>query len=120
MPRINAKKICQKHGIFDSIENTSCPLCIKQHNKQYDTHIRKSDRVKIYNSRKWKQVRQVALLRDNLMCIPCAKNGNDVLATEVHHIQYLEHRPDLAYSLDNLISICRTCHMNIHAKDNIK
>lgn len=118
MSTINKKKICNKcQSFYDAIENTSCPLCKKINNDTYDKTIRKSERVKIYNSRKWKQVREQAMLRDGLMCKVCEANNISTMADEVHHIQYLEHRIDLAYELDNLISICRACHKNIHAKD---
>lgn len=114
MATINKKRICNKHGIYNSIESAQCPLCKKINNDTYDKTIRKSDRVKIYNSKKWKQVRELALLRDHLMCIPCAKNGNDVLATEVHHIIELAEDITKAYDLENLESICHSCHMQNH------
>lgn len=117
MATINKKRICNKHGFYNGVEFDSCPLCKKTNDKLYNTFLRKEDRAKIYNSKRWKQVRELALVRDCMMCMPCKSNGIDTIAEEVHHIQYLEHRPDLAYDLDNLISICSKCHMNIHYKN---
>ena len=37
-----------------------------------------------------------------------------VRATHVHHIQELRDRPDLAFDADNLISLCHTCHEEVH------
>ncbi len=121
MPTINKRKLCPKHGLYNAIENPQgCPKCKKVSNKTYDTTMRAKDRAKIYNSKKWKKVRERVLIRDNLMCKICRDNKLSTIAVEVHHIQYLEHREDLAYDMDNLISICRKCHMEIHAKDNLK
>lgn len=114
---INKRKLCNKHGLYNAIEHTSCPKCKQQSNKTYDKTIRAKDRAKIYNSKEWKEVREKVLIRDGMMCKICEKNKISTLADEVHHIKYLEDRPDLAFELDNLISVCRACHMGIHAKD---
>lgn len=114
MPTINKKKLCPKHGIYNAIENTSCPKCKKVSDKTYDTVFRNKDRVKIYNSKRWKNIREVALIRDECMCIPCKNKGISTIATEVHHKIELSERPDLAYDLDNLESICHACHMSEH------
>jgi len=114
MPTINTRKICNKHGFYNAIENPSCPKCKKQNDKTYDKGIRNKDRIKIYNSRRWKEIREVALLRDSFFCVMCKKEGNDVLASEVHHLKELADRPDLAYDLDNLESICHSHHMGLH------
>jgi 5-methylcytosine-specific restriction endonuclease McrA len=34
-------------------------------------------------------------------------------ATSVHHIQPLSSHPHLAYSVDNLMSLCSSCHATI-------
>ena len=118
MPSINRVKLCNKHNFYDSIVYPrGCPQCSKQYNKQYTATLRAKDRQKIYNSKQWRDVRELALLRDDLICIHCKDKNIITKATEVHHIQYLEHRIDLAYDLDNLISVCSKCHQQIHSKD---
>ena len=70
MPTVNRVRICNKqgHGFFDSIiYPNGCPKCRKESNKIYDTTLRATDRKKIYNSAKWKQVRELALLRDEFL-----------------------------------------------------
>jgi len=59
-------------------------------------------------------VRVKALVRDEFFCVMCRKEGNDVKADEVHHKKELADRPDLAYDLDNLESICHSHHMGLH------
>ena len=114
MPTINKKKICGRHGFYNAIESPQCPKCKKVSNKTYDTSMRAKDRSKIYNSKRWKEVRVKAMVRDSCMCGPCKKEGVDTIATEVHHIKELKDRPDLAFDLDNLESICHACHMKNH------
>jgi len=110
MPTINTRKICNKHGFYNAIENTSCPKCKKANNKTYDKTMRSKDRAKIYNSKKWKDVRVKALVRDELMCVMCRAKGIDAKAEEVDHILELQDRLDLAFELDNLQSLCKPCH----------
>lgn len=114
MPTINKRKICNKHGFYDAITNASCPQCKKQSNKTYDKTLRAQDRKKIYNSKKWAIVREQAIIRDKMMCVPCYKKGIKTLATEVHHIIELSEDISLAYELSNLQSICHSCHMKEH------
>jgi len=35
-------------------------------------------------------------------------------ATEVHHIAHVDTAPELAWDLDNLISLCHACHNKQH------
>lgn len=120
MPQINKRKLCNKHSFYNAIENPNgCPKCRKESNKQYDSNIRSEDRKKIYNSTKWKQVREQALLRDNLLCIPCLKIGVYSKADEVHHIIELKDDITKAYELDNLESICHKHHMEHHKGKHI-
>ena len=117
MPTINKKKLCSKHGIYNAIESPQCPKCKKVSNKTYDSTMRAKDRAKIYNSIQWKDIRIKALVRDEMMCVICRRNGVDTQAKEVDHIIELQDRQDLAYKLDNLQSLCKTCHSIKTAKE---
>ena len=54
------------------------------------------------------------MIRDKLLCIPCLKIGVYSKADEVHHIIELKDDITKAYELDNLESICHSCHMKEH------
>ena len=74
---------------------------------------------KFYNSRPWRKLRLKALERDHNECQLCKKNpevNKIVLANTVHHIKEVKDRPDLAMDLDNLVSLCRNCHEEIHER----
>lgn len=73
-----------------------------------------------YHRKAWKRLRALALARDNGMCQDCMdalRAGYGIKpnrATMVHHIIPREERPDLALDLDNLRSLCDSCHAKHH------
>ena len=60
-------------------------------------------------SDQWKNLRTDVFKRDNNICKVCNSNK----ATEVHHLTYLNIFNE---KLSDLISICRSCHKEIHNK----
>lgn len=65
--------------------------------------------------RRWEKVRAAKLL-DSPLCEVCEAEGRLTPAEEVHHIRPISDGGDI-YLSDNLMSICHSCHMKIHAKD---
>lgn len=69
-----------------------------------------------YLSGAWKQARKDVLTRDLFICQECLRRvemGKQLRprhATMVHHIKPRKLYPELALSLDNLESLCNTCH----------
>nr|WP_169605364.1 HNH endonuclease [Microscilla sp. PRE1] len=57
----------------------------------------------------WKRIRLKVIERDKGVCQECKEN----IATEVHHLTY-----DNLYQerLEDLISVCQSCHSRIHQK----
>lgn len=112
IPIVNQKKLCNKqgHGFYNGVENKSCPKCRKESNKQYDSNIRSEDRKKIYNSKKWKQVRELAMIRDEFQCVACKRLGIETKFDEVDHIIELSDDISKAYDLDNLQCLCKSHH----------
>lgn len=69
---------------------------------------RKADQA-FYDSAAWKRTR-TAKLAINPLCEPCQARGEITPAEQVHHKVERKARPDLAYEMDNLESVCRPCH----------
>ena len=77
-----------------------------------------------YGTEAWKRCRAAALRRDHGLCQHCLAAGRrtvdssgrswQVMATMVHHIRHLDEHPELALSLDNLVSLCDRCHEAEH------
>jgi 5-methylcytosine-specific restriction enzyme A len=67
-----------------------------------------------YNSGLWQHKRIEALERDNNECQKCKAKGLYSEADCVHHKKYVRNCPELALDLDNLISLCNSCHDEEH------
>lgn len=65
-------------------------------------------------TRKWKAKREKILRRDGYRCQECAKYGRFTPAVEVHHIKHADTHPELFFSDENLVSLCRKCHNKMH------
>jgi 5-methylcytosine-specific restriction enzyme A len=60
-----------------------------------------------YNLNRWKLIREQAKQRDDYHCTHCGHTG---VPLDVDHIIGWRQRPDLAFKLDNLRTLCRRCH----------
>jgi 5-methylcytosine-specific restriction enzyme A len=61
----------------------------------------------LYNSYRWQQLRVVAKARDGYRCVACGRGG---CRLDVDHVEPVNQRPDLAFVLENLRTLCRKCH----------
>lgn len=82
------------------------------HDKRYDSLI---------HCQRWRKLRKLKLA-NNPFCEVCYQRGIIEPATEVHHITPIETYSKyedmrrLAYDYDNLMSVCHTCHRELHKK----
>lgn len=60
----------------------------------------------VYRDPRWAAVRLQAKRRDNWKCVQCGSRYR----LEVDHIEPVRHRPDLAFDLTNLQTLCGPCH----------
>jgi len=71
---------------------------------------------RFYHSKEWQGARDYIMKRDNYLCQICGKP-----AEEVHHKIHLNPRnisnKEISVGEDNLISLCRDCHFNIHREE---
>ena len=68
-----------------------------------------------YSSARWSRTSKAAKERDGWRCRECGKAG----ALEVHHVTARRTRPNdpaSFFDLANLRTLCRACHIRIHAK----
>lgn len=82
----------------------------------------KQKRDKFYHSTIWRQTRKKVLERDNYECQWCKEQGKVTTATddvlEVDHIKTYEVYPELGIEMDNLRTLCRTCHNKRHGREH--
>ena len=65
---------------------------------------------------RWKTCAAITLKRQPLCADPFARHrlaGETVPAVEVHHIEPLAERPDLAFHPENLVGLCPSCHRRL-------
>lgn len=86
--------------------------------KQVYQHTRQSQPY--YNTLQWKNLRN-SYIKEHPFCQYCMDKYNRVrLAEEVHHkLEILsgvteEERMEILLDRDNLMSVCRECHLEIH------
>ena len=69
---------------------------------------------------RWQKVRLVVLRRQSLCYDPLEhhdKYDEAEPATDVHHIKLVRQYHHLAYSLDNLVGLCRRCHNRVDSME---
>ncbi len=71
---------------------------------------------RIRSSTRWRKVRALKLARDPL-CEDCLEHGVTEVATQVHHVEGLAARPDLAFTSANLRALCTVCHARREAEE---
>lgn len=86
----------------------------------YNKYKRDQDAKRFYNSKAWEVVRTLALNRDYYLCQECMKNKSIVVYDVVHHIKSRKDYPELALTLENLISLCHACHNKIESEGEIR
>ena len=59
------------------------------------------------------ELRKMCFERDNWTCIKC-KNTNKNSQLHCHHIEGVVQSPMLANDIDNVITVCKECHKEIH------
>lgn len=77
----------------------------------------KPEHIPFYNSKGWKRIRKVALIRDGGMCVWCRDDGLHVKAFHVDHVVPLEKDRSKGLLLSNLQSLCVSCHSRKTAID---
>lgn len=100
------KKICNYPNCGKLIEK----------GKSYCTEHYKSHDGR-YKRTYWKKVRKAKIAR-NCFCELCEKKGKYIKTEIVHHIKDAQEHVDLFFDIDNLQSLCRSCHKKIHDDNN--
>ena len=73
-----------------------------------------------YQSKAWKDVREVALKRDNYICQNCGLKPAELVHHKIHLTPKNVYDNSIALNLDNLISVCASCHSELHRGEHAK
>ena len=69
----------------------------------------------VYRTRRWQLVRLKVFERDGWKCVRCGRRGR----LECDHIRQVAKAGDW-FAMDNLRTVCRTCHIELTAEENRK
>ncbi|WP_186578053.1 HNH endonuclease [Aquibacillus kalidii] len=67
-----------------------------------------------YRTKQWKRKRSNILKRDEYQCRECKRYGKVTTATIAHHCYPLDKYPEYKLDSRTLISLCGTCHNQMH------
>lgn len=76
------------------------------------------ERQRVYASSAWREVLRQALERDRRVCRRCGSGHSGPKSLHLHHFASWNDAPELRLALDNLVTLCRTCHEWVHSKAN--
>jgi HNH endonuclease len=66
--------------------------------------------VKLRNSEAYGQWRLAVYVRDEFTCVVCGQVGGKLQA---HHIKSWAEHPELRFSVDNGVTVCKHCHKEV-------
>lgn len=107
------KRPCSYPGCPKLTDGRFCEEHTKEETKRYERYQRAPALKKRYG-RSWKRVRD-RFLAEHPLCEKCARLGRITPAQEVHHIQPLSQGG--TNDVDNLMSLCTSCHSEITARE---
>lgn len=114
------KKLCPTCGKVIERSLKLCEECTikitSKRNKAYNSSLRNKEQEKVYHTKQWDIAKRQVALRDNSLCRLCFSNRSWTASQLVHHIVEVEEDTTLVYSVDNLISLCESCHQQVHAE----
>lgn len=97
------------------------PKKTKQNNHNNTAH--RELRAKAYNNTEWRKLRN-SYIKIHPLCEECLDKGKITPAEDVHHIKSPFSNNTINYNLlldsDNLKSVCKECHAEIHNKQQNK
>lgn len=110
-------RYCKK--IIDESSNHVCKGTEQKrlnYNKQKREYYRKNKETqKPLTTKKWRTFRKVIINRDDHLCKRCyikygIINGDEL---QVHHIKPRIHYPELMFDEDNVVTLCKTCNVQL-------
>jgi HNH endonuclease len=70
------------------------------------------ERQRLYASAEWKRLRRIVFARDGAACSICEA----IRDLHLHHVKPWAQHPELRLDPDNLIVLCRSCHVDQHRR----
>ena len=101
----------------DIYEGKYCPVCRPKQQKAAQRKVLENNKhTRAYHSRLWQKCRRNVIVRDLGYDIWLLGIGqvHKCARPHVHHIKERDEAPELFYSIDNLITVTKKSHEEIH------
>lgn len=82
--------------------------------RNYNKYVRDPLIDSFYKGRQWQGARAARYNKDNGLCVRCKVRGHLVRADVVHHIIEVKDDWSRRLDIDNLESLCHSCHNAEH------
>lgn len=79
------------------------------------------ERQSVYSSKEWVNAVKQVWKRDNAICQNCGKKHNDKKhrgTFHIHHLLPFAEYDNLRCNADNLVLLCKECHLWVHSNEN--
>lgn len=112
---MSKKKTCSC-GRF--VEYTATCVCKEKKNRnkyQRNYYEKNKELLKPLSSTRWRKLRSLIIKRDNGHCQRCLSKFKIITSSnlQVHHIKPRIDFPELMFEESNLITVCKTCNLNL-------
>ena len=110
---VTSKRMKNNNPSFNPIIREKINKSVERYWKTHKPYnfIDGSSRNRKYNKRKWINLAKKCYKRDNFTCQNCNKKGGQLNA---HHILPWAGNKELAFDINNLITLCVSCHAKVH------
>ena len=77
------------------------------------------ERQRQYASSEWRAVMRAVYARDSYTCQRCGAEKSTPRSLHAHHIAPWAGHPELRFDLNNIVTLCRSCHHWVHSAANV-
>jgi len=119
MRTMSKKKFCSCGKLIGFNETCSCKSNKNRNEYQRNYYQKNKETLKPLSSARWKRLRPLIIKRDKGYCQRCFIKFNVINSSnlQVHHIKPRIEYPHLMFEESNLITVCKTCNLQIGLKE---
>ena len=106
---------CDLHRSARRLQQSRTYSATRSEKQQSNSELATAQTVR--NSARWQTVRDVIRAKHPVCCDPFNRHSNESpqLTTQIHHIEPIGKRPELAFEDSNLAPLCDSCHASSEA-----
>ncbi|WP_176519040.1 HNH endonuclease [Priestia megaterium] len=113
------KKFCSCGKLVEVDKTCSCKETTNRNEYQKQYYKKNKDTLKPLSSTRWRKLRSLIIKRDGSCCQRCLVKYKMINSAQlqVHHIKPRIEHPELMFEESNLLTLCKTCNLQIGLKE---